>query len=298
MTYCEHCGEKIDYLPFKCKYCGGNFCQQHRLPENHDCSFEMRHPFKLGQPQTDSEKKPLNLKKYLKRQEKLIAESKKKPSFRNNDINGPKILLIFILLASIIGSILYLFQFEGFIYFNISSLITNYTYYTIFTSLFVTVISLNNPLVVIDLLLLAIVLYFTYILSKSIDFRFGTKFLFKLYLVSALFSLVFFIFLRLTLIYIYPIPDSSYLFSIGFAWGGILGLISYPLFPAMNREVTALMTIIPIRLRARSFLCCIILFRIIPILFGPPYSFVFYLPDLGGILGAYLLYKSQLKYHN
>lgn len=296
MTYCEHCGEEIGYLPFKCKYCGGNFCQLHRLPENHDCSFEMRHPFRLGQTQTDSEKKPLNLKKYLKRQEKLIAASKKKTNFRSDAIDGPKTLLISILLASIIGSILYIFQFQGFIYFNLSNLITNYTYYTIFTSLFITEISLNSPLIVIDLLLLTVVLYFTYILSKSIDLRFGTRFLFKLYLVSALFSLVFFVFLRLTIIYIFPIPESSYLFSIGFAWGGILGLISYPLFPAMNREITALMTIIPIRMRARSFLFIIILFRIFPILFSP-LSFVFYLPDLGGILGAYLLYKKQLKQH-
>ena len=22
MTFCEHCGEKISFLPFKCKYCG------------------------------------------------------------------------------------------------------------------------------------------------------------------------------------------------------------------------------------------------------------------------------------
>ncbi|MFX1358376.1 MAG: AN1-type zinc finger domain-containing protein, partial [Promethearchaeota archaeon] len=43
MTYCEHCGVEIGYLPFKCKYCGGTFCKKHRLPENHQCTFELKH---------------------------------------------------------------------------------------------------------------------------------------------------------------------------------------------------------------------------------------------------------------
>jgi membrane associated rhomboid family serine protease len=33
---CDVCGEEVT-LPFRCKYCGGNFCTEHRLPENHDC---------------------------------------------------------------------------------------------------------------------------------------------------------------------------------------------------------------------------------------------------------------------
>jgi membrane associated rhomboid family serine protease len=36
MTICEKCGKEVA-LPFKCSYCGGNFCSDHRLPENHDC---------------------------------------------------------------------------------------------------------------------------------------------------------------------------------------------------------------------------------------------------------------------
>jgi Zn-dependent protease len=33
---CEKC-QKETFLPFKCQYCGGYFCSEHRLPENHDC---------------------------------------------------------------------------------------------------------------------------------------------------------------------------------------------------------------------------------------------------------------------
>lgn len=33
---CDICGEE-ELLPFKCRYCGGTFCGNHRLPEKHDC---------------------------------------------------------------------------------------------------------------------------------------------------------------------------------------------------------------------------------------------------------------------
>ncbi len=34
---CNYCG-KDEVLPFKCQYCQGFFCAEHRLPENHNCS--------------------------------------------------------------------------------------------------------------------------------------------------------------------------------------------------------------------------------------------------------------------
>lgn len=33
---CDICGNR-SLLPYKCRYCGGRFCPDHRLPENHDC---------------------------------------------------------------------------------------------------------------------------------------------------------------------------------------------------------------------------------------------------------------------
>lgn len=33
---CDKC-QKETFLPFKCQYCGGYFCSDHRLPENHEC---------------------------------------------------------------------------------------------------------------------------------------------------------------------------------------------------------------------------------------------------------------------
>ena len=33
---CQKCAREI-FLPFRCPYCGGYFCSEHRLPENHSC---------------------------------------------------------------------------------------------------------------------------------------------------------------------------------------------------------------------------------------------------------------------
>jgi Zn-dependent protease len=33
---CRKCGRET-FLPFRCPYCGDQFCSSHRLPENHDC---------------------------------------------------------------------------------------------------------------------------------------------------------------------------------------------------------------------------------------------------------------------
>ncbi len=33
---CKMCGQET-LMPFQCPYCGGQFCSQHRLPENHAC---------------------------------------------------------------------------------------------------------------------------------------------------------------------------------------------------------------------------------------------------------------------
>ncbi len=34
---CDYCKKKFIALPFKCKFCGQEFCDYHRLPEDHHC---------------------------------------------------------------------------------------------------------------------------------------------------------------------------------------------------------------------------------------------------------------------
>ncbi|QDX39714.1 rhomboid family intramembrane serine protease [Salarchaeum sp. JOR-1] len=36
MARCDRCGEE-EGMPYQCRLCGGTFCSEHRLPENHDC---------------------------------------------------------------------------------------------------------------------------------------------------------------------------------------------------------------------------------------------------------------------
>ena len=35
---CEYCGERIEWLAFKCHQCQKSLCVNCRLPENHECT--------------------------------------------------------------------------------------------------------------------------------------------------------------------------------------------------------------------------------------------------------------------
>ena len=56
---CQKCGKDV-FLPFRCPYCGGYFCSEHRLPENHDCPrMELaRAPKKETKPIAVQKQKP------------------------------------------------------------------------------------------------------------------------------------------------------------------------------------------------------------------------------------------------
>lgn len=41
MSKCFYCDNLIKNLPYRCKFCGMLFCKKHRLPENHDCPFDL-----------------------------------------------------------------------------------------------------------------------------------------------------------------------------------------------------------------------------------------------------------------
>lgn len=58
MVKCAFCKKETGYLPFHCKYCGNSFCSEHRLPENHNCTFEIPNR-EVGKK---SSKKPFNNK--------------------------------------------------------------------------------------------------------------------------------------------------------------------------------------------------------------------------------------------
>ncbi len=313
MTYCEFCGEQISYLPFTCKFCRGTFCKKHRLPENHQCTFELKHVPVVPTTPRESQKRypdlavkkpatqeyltkgPRVLKKYLKRQDKQRRQAMRshRESYRGApQYNYTKILFAMIILFSIIGLVFLSSERAQYMYFSLPGLIYNYTYHTFFTALLVSSTDFFG------LFFLFIMLIFLYFMARRIELNHGWKFLIKLYVVCCLFSALFFVLLRLALINYAPL-DIYYRWEyFGFAWGGIYGLISYSIFPIMNKKITALMTFIPFRMRGRSFLLMIILIRLIPGLLFALYSpiyLLFYLPELGGILGAYIIYKYQFR---
>jgi membrane associated rhomboid family serine protease len=66
MANCTVCGKRI-YLPFKCKFCGNSFCDEHRLPENHWCiglksyQKDLRERGKILKPEPEIELKPVGI---------------------------------------------------------------------------------------------------------------------------------------------------------------------------------------------------------------------------------------------
>ena len=315
MTYCEFCGEQIGYLPFNCKYCGGTFCKKHRLPENHECTFELKHvPVEPPTPRSSRKEVPYQdvdlkkaaspeyldqgpkaLKKYLKRQERerrktfKTYESDQKLYSKKTQFSGTKTLFLIIIIMSIVGIFFSISELPQYMYLSLHSLIVDFTYHTFITSLFTSEVDFFG------FFFLIIMLMFLYFMARTIEASKGSKFLFMLYIASSLFSALFYIILRLSLHFYIPIE--LFPVFVGFAWGGILGLLSYSIFPIMNQQITAMMYFLPIKLKGKSFLYIIILFRLLPGLlfaFSSPLYLLFYLPDLGGILGAYIVYRTQL----
>lgn len=297
MTFCEHCGENINFLPFKCKYCGGSYCKEHRLPENHQCTFELKSipitpsnlreaPSKSGSSRGTSR----NFKKYMKRQDKQKQKATKlykSYSFKPNQNYGTKVLIILVFVLSI-ASIAYP------LILTLSRLsFLDFWLWTFITSVFV---SYTSDL--FGLFFLVILILFFYMIIKNLEQAFGTKFLLRLYLVCALFSgLVYFILWIIIETFLIP---SGFIIIIpyGLASGALLGVICFMIFMNWKREMTFLIFFMPIRMRGRTIITFLILIKLIPgLLFAIDYppALIIYLPDLGGILGSYLVYKYKFK---
>ena len=314
MPFCEHCGEEIGYLPFKCKYCGGTFCKRHRLPENHDCTFELKRAPLI--PDTTRESRPLyqdtiklksvirdydsrwekEKKKYLKRQERQRKQAMR--SFEmgltgTGQSKGTNFLIIMIVIFSITATIFAIVGIPHYIAFSLSGLVQLYLW-IIITSIFV---SYSTDF--FGLFFLLILIFFLYNISKNVEMRFGTKFLIKLFLFCAFFTAIFYLLIRIALTNYYPI--NLVIIPIGLATGAILGLISFIVYFNPDSEMMMFCFFIPVKMKGRTLLIVLILFRLIPgllfgLLFEPPYvAFASYFPDLGGILASYLIFKLKYK---
>jgi hypothetical protein len=298
MPYCETCGEEIGYLPFKCKYCGGVFCKKHRLPENHDCTFELKHTPVVPIPrrglsrsvssssQKSSTKTPRKIRKYLKRQEKQKMKTIRDfENYGESQTKGSTILILAIFILSLVTFIIYP------PYLTLSSLsFLNLWLWTFISSFFV---SYTQDLFGLFFLIILIILF--YVMIKNLERTFGTKFLLKLYFVCGFVTGLVYVLIWLAL---QPFYIGTVIVPIGLASGALLGVISFMIFLNINREMTFLMFFIPIRMKGRTIIIFLVLLNLIPgllLAIGNPLYLLVYIPDLGGVLASYLVYFFKYK---
>lgn len=82
MTRCSYCGEKINGLPFKCRYCTGRYCDNHRLPEDHSCPGLKRYQSK-NQERWQKAFRPHQIRRSSKRRKHLRETTKYDISFNS-----------------------------------------------------------------------------------------------------------------------------------------------------------------------------------------------------------------------
>jgi len=312
VPFCVYCGEEIGYLPFKCKYCDGIFCKKHRLPENHECTFELKHtpivpktargtrPLYQNATKTKTSFRDYDYKiqkerrRYLKQQERQRKEAMR--SFAGGltgtgNVKGTNFLIIMIVIFSIAATILAIIGIPHLITFSLYGILHLWLW-IIFTSIF---ISYSEGL--FGLFFLLILVIFLYNIARNIEIRFGTKFLIKLYLFCTLFTAIFYLLIRMVIAPYYPI--NSVVIPIGLATGAILGLIAYMVYFNPDSEMMLFCFFIPVKMKGRTLLIILVLFRLIPgllfsLFLGPAYLAI-YLPDLGGILASYLVFYFKHK---
>ncbi|MFO7797026.1 MAG: AN1-type zinc finger domain-containing protein [Promethearchaeati archaeon] len=303
MPYCEYCGEEIGFLPFKCKYCGGIFCKEHRLPENHECTFERKHrptvpTSRRGEKReqeryrfVSTEEDPKKVKKFMKKQDKQRDRARKLFESGISGYGGTSIttyLIIAIFIASIMGSIM-----PEFLCLSSSSFFKLYIW-TFLTAPFVNV---SEGFFGMFFLLIIILLFYNII--RIIELRFGSKFLITLYLFSTFISALIYISIWVPIEFASPTRLSPW--PIGLAFGGLLGIISFMIYFSFDKEMTFLLMFIPIRMKGKIILLLLILFSLVPgllfyLLTLEPIYLAIYIPDLGGILGSYIIFRYKFRY--
>jgi len=291
MTFCENCGEQITYLPFKCKYCGGVYCKKHRLPENHQCTFEIKHgpiiPLNLRESPSKSVSShgaSREFKKYIKKQEKHKQRTIKYYE-KTTKTSSITYLIIAIFIMSIAAMVYPL-------YLTLSS----YSFLKLYLWTFITSLFVSYTSDLFGLFFLAILILFFYMIIKNIERVFGTKFLLQLYFICAIFTGLVYILLMLLLQLIY---GSGIIVPYGLASGALLGVICFMIFMNWNREMTFLLFFLPIRMKGRTIIIFLVLLKVVPgLLFamGNPFYLLVYLPDLGGILASYIVHYFKFKH--
>ncbi len=316
MANCNYpeCDEILNYLPFKCRYCGGTYCKKHRLPENHKCSFELQiipqkevsqeskfskiEVKKLKENQIPEDKTyeqiDKEMRNYIREQERAAMPpppSRSGGLFRSRTRGySPFItraskpigtyslmgITTFFFFISLIEII------KPFLYLNLNSLRINFFFYfiSIFTSIF-------TPNTLFSWIFTLLILFWS---GKVIELQMGTKFLLSLYMIAGLANGFAILFLQsIGLVIQFPfflsITNNSNLFSTqNGAYYGLMVFLLYRI--GLDREMRFYLYFIPIRMKAKYILYIIVGIQLIYGIFGLINLF------LGNVSGAYYILSS------
>jgi membrane associated rhomboid family serine protease len=108
MAKCDICGEEVA-LPFKCRYCGGTFCSNHRLPENHSCKrlSEARPPKQEKLDQDSIPSREPEVPQIEIRYETKAPKPKGRPSFfRHFFLRWSSMVILLSLIVVFIGQLI------------------------------------------------------------------------------------------------------------------------------------------------------------------------------------------------
>ena len=277
MPYCEFCGDEIGNLPFKCKYCGGTYCSMHRLPENHKCSFDLKHQLKIPKPARTTRR--LYGEHDYQQEEKFTFKTldrRIKPKFSTGT------LMVFSLILSL--SILSAFYSSYFQYNPLSVLITgDFYFWTLFTTIFI--FNLSNPFEIAILIVLFIV---SYQFIRDIEYRYGRFFIFKLYIIFVYFAVIitwiFFLFFFYTPFFFFPMLA----FILSLPSSGLLGLILFSIVDNLTQKWRFFQYTLH-RAHVLGFLILFIL--IMKIVIGEYFALYWIVFDVGGLIAAFIYHE-------
>lgn len=323
---CDYCSDEVDYLPFRCRYCGKSYCKKHRIPENHECSFEFRNdPYKM---KSREEPKPSKIyadypAESQPRQEPNRRARVRMPRIRDRtNRTRPQVTSLLGMQAKPYGTyglmiatavvfaftvLLAFFDLDNLVYLSISDFIGNYNYWTFFTSIFTPINQIgdySSGIRVIDgfelfiaLLYLFIKLFMLFFVGRMVESRWGWKTLIKIYILSGVFASVGILLVQLLFSWgpissFYPgISAMQYQSS----WGATMGLITFIALIFPQQQVTMYLYFIPIRVKMKNLMWILIginlVYAIFRIFLTKNIYFVQDLGSIAGVLGGLIIYR-------
>ena len=324
MVKCDFCDDVVNYLPFRCRYCGKSYCKKHRIPENHQCSFEFKNdPYKMKSLEKSNSSKiyadyPAETETSPRRARVRIPRIRDRVNRTRPQVTsllgmkakpyGTYGLMIAITAVFAFSVILAFFDSDYLVYLSISDYVNGaYNYWTFITSIFAPI----NPLgqfnteprtmggieLFISLLYLLIKLFMLFFIGRMVESRWGWKTLIKIYILSGVFAslgtlLVHYLFSLDVFALFYPgISSMQYQSS----WGATMGLITFIALIFPQQQVTMYLYFIPVRVKMKNLMWILIginlVYAIFRIFLTHNYVFVQDLGSIAGVLGGLIIYR-------